>query len=72
MSTDFKFKSLQEIISAAPRYELHSDSLLDKDFKESPARELTKHAKPEPVAVCSGPTVLGLVLVTSHNNRILS
>ena len=55
MSRDFKFKSLQEIISAAQRYELQSDSLPGKDFEELPAWELTKHAKPEPVAVNSGP-----------------
>ena len=55
MSRDFKFKSLEEIISAAQRYELHSDSLPGKDFEELPAWELTKHAKPEPVAVYSGP-----------------
>ena len=55
MSREFKFKSLQEIISPAQRYELHSDSLPGKDFEELPAWELTKHAKPEPVAVYSGP-----------------
>ena len=55
MSRDFKFKSLQEIISAAQRYELNSDSLPGKDFEELPAWELTKHAKPEPVAIYSGP-----------------
>ena len=32
MSRSFKFKSLQEIISATQRYELHSDSLPGKDF----------------------------------------
>ena len=55
MSRDFKFKSLQEIISAAQKYELHSDSLPGKDFEELPAWELTKHAKPESIAVYSGP-----------------
>ena len=59
MSRDFKFKSLQEIISAAQRYELHSDSLPGKDFEELPAWELTKHAKPEAVAVYSGPIQSG-------------
>ena len=59
MSRDFKFKSLQETISAAQRYELHSDSLPGKDFEELPASELTKHAKPEAVAVYSGPIQSG-------------
>ena len=53
MSRDFKFQSLQDIISAAQRYELHSDSLPGKD--ELSAWEFTKDAKPEPVAVYSGP-----------------
>ena len=51
ISTDL----IQEIISAAQRYELHSDSLPGKYFEELPAWELTKHAKPEPAAVYSGP-----------------
>ena len=71
MSRDFKFKSLQEITSAAQRYELHTDSLPGKDFEELPAWELTNMLNLNQLQSILDPYNLGLVLVTSHNNRTL-
>ena len=69
MFRDFKFKGLQEIISAAQSYELHSDSLPGKDFEDyQPENSLNMLNQLQSIL---DPYNLGLVLVTSHNNRTL-
>ena len=55
MSRDFKYKTLQELISAAQRYELHSETLSGKDYGDLSAWGLNNTDTPEPVAVYSGP-----------------
>ena len=55
MSRDFKYKTLQELISAAQRYELHSETLSGKDYEDLSAWGLNNTDTPEPVAVYSGP-----------------
>ena len=55
MSRDFKYKTLQELISAAQTYELHSETLSGKDYEDLSAWGLNNTDTPEPVAVYSGP-----------------
>ena len=55
MSRDFKYKTLQELISEAQRYELHSETLSGKDYEDLSAWGLNNTDTPEPVAVYSGP-----------------
>ena len=55
MSRDFKYKTLQKLISAAQRYELHSETLSGKDYEDLSALGLNNTDTPEPVAIYSGP-----------------
>ena len=55
MSRDFKYKTLPKLISAAQRYELHSETLSGKDYEDLSSWGLNNTDPPEPVAVYSGP-----------------
>ena len=72
MSRDFKYKTLQQLISAAQRYELHSETLSGKDYEDLSAWGLNNADTPEPVAVyyIQDPCNLGLVLVTFHRTLV--